>query len=169
MQLVASIRPENVDPEFMPVDYAQYKLRRAVRAIVFDDGRVALIRVGKHGYYMLPGGGVDEDEEAKASLMREVAEELGCTVRIGKLVGAVETYIDRWQQRQIDNCYIVYKIGTAPHAQTEFEREEGHEVIWAGDLEEAIDLLADAHPDNRDGKLVQARDLIFLKRAQRLL
>ena len=40
--------------------------RHAVRVVLLDDiGQVAVIYVNKHGYYKIPGGGVETGEDLK--------------------------------------------------------------------------------------------------------
>jgi 8-oxo-dGTP pyrophosphatase MutT (NUDIX family) len=163
MKMLASIRPEDVDPTSPHFDYSTYKTRTAGRAIIFDGDNVALIHVSKHGYYMLPGGGV-EDEDIPVALAREIMEEMGCTADIEKEVGTIEVYFDRWQQVQTDHCFTARKTGdNGTVTLTGHEIEEGFETIWADSLAEAIRLVTESRPQERDGKLVQARDLLFLK------
>lgn len=163
MRLLATIRPEDVDPQAVPADYAAYAPRRAGRAIMFDGDKICLIHVGAHGYYMLPGGGV-EDEAVDAALTREIMEETGCEATIGQEIGSIETYFDRWQQKQTDYCYAARKVGNAqPITSTVFEKSEGHSVVWAKDITDAIKLIGAANPQARDGQLIKARDLLFLK------
>lgn len=168
MQLLATIKPEDVDGDSPSFDYKAFGPRIAARAIVFDDKKIALIYISEHNYYMLPGGGVDEDD-LRTGLVREILEELGCEIDITGEVGSTDVYIDRWQKRQTDYCYTARKAGgskvTAP---TDFEIEEGHEVVWASSLKEAIKLVGSAKPKNRDGKLVRARDLVFLESVQHM-
>ncbi len=167
MKLLARIRSIDVDPSVLPGDYASYKSRMAGRAIIFDDHKVALIHVQKSGYYMLPGGGLD-GENIEAGLAREVREELGCTIELVRSLGAAEVYFDRWRQKQTDHCFVAWKIGAcAPAALTDFERDEGYQAIWAPTLQGAIALVEAAVPAALDGKMVRARDLLFLKAAAR--
>ncbi len=164
MKLLASICPEDVDPASPHFDYSTFAQRTAGRVVLFDGERVALIHVSKHSYYMLPGGGVDKDEDMFVALRREVMEEIACEAKIEHEVGSVELYFDRWQQKQVDYCYIARKIGEPTKtAHTDFEKQEGHKTVWASSLAEAIRLVEDSMPEERDGKLVRARDLLFLK------
>src|SRR6185312_14016069 len=163
MKLLATIKPEDVDGNSPAFDYTTFKPRTAVRAIVFDDTKVALIRVGKQGYYMLPGGGV-ENEEIITGLRREILEELGCEIEITGELGSVVTYMDRWSKKQTDYGYVAKKIGDAAGiARTAFESSEGHEIVWAAKLAEATRLVETATPQSRDGKLVRTRDLLLLR------
>ncbi|KAA0205648.1 hypothetical protein EDM68_04920 [Candidatus Uhrbacteria bacterium] len=60
MKLLATIDPENLGPG-LPDGWRE---RRASRAVVFDEkDRVAFLFVSKHGYYKLPGGGIEEGED----------------------------------------------------------------------------------------------------------
>lgn len=166
MKLLATIKPEDVDDTAPKFDYSAFKPRTAARAIIFDGSKVALIRINQHGYYMLPGGGV-EDEDMIDGLKREILEEIGCNIHITGEVGSTTIYMDRWSQKQMDYCYLAEKVRTiANTARTDFEIQEGHEVIWTFNLAEAIRLVEAARPQHRDGKLVRTRDLLFLKTAQ---
>jgi 8-oxo-dGTP pyrophosphatase MutT (NUDIX family) len=163
MKLLASIHPEDVDSEAPQSDYATFSERQAGRAIIFNGDKVCLIYVGAHDYYMLPGGGI-EDEDIPTALAREIMEEAGCEATVEDEVGSIEVYFDRWQQKQVDFCYTAQKVGSDQKASaTDFEKSEGHEVVWADDLTEAIRLVENAEPKERDGKMVKARDLMFLK------
>jgi 8-oxo-dGTP pyrophosphatase MutT (NUDIX family) len=161
--MLATLKPADVDPNASQFDYDSFKSRIAARTIVFDDNKVALIYIRKHNYYMLPGGGIDDNDIA-AGLSREIMEELGCKVEIMNEIGTIEIYFDRWKQKQTDHCYIARKISDDKDiSRTDFEIEEGHDVIWVPSLGEAIKLVKDASPENRDGKLVRSRDLRFLE------
>jgi 8-oxo-dGTP pyrophosphatase MutT (NUDIX family) len=169
MKLLATFKAKDVDLDAPDFDYASFKPRSAIRAIVFDGDKVALIYVKEHGYYMLPGGGLENNEDVHAGLSREIVEELGCEIVITGEVGCIEVYFDRWSQRQTDYCYTSNKMGeTTEKSLTDFEIKEGHDVVWVEDIQTAIKLVANVHPKNLDGKLVQARDLLFLKSVEKL-
>lgn len=168
MKLLATLKADDVEPNAPHFDYDSFTPRRAARAIVFNGDKIALIHVKEHNYYMLPGGGLEDDENPQDGLIREVAEELGCVVEIIDEVGSVEVYFDRWSKKQTDYCYITKRLNETEKALTDFELEEGHNVIWADSLQAAMELLEGADPLNRDGKLVRARDLLFLKQTEKL-
>lgn len=57
-------------------------------AIIRDDhGRVLISRRSDSGWFNLPGGGVESHESAPEGLVREVREETGLEVAIGRLIG----------------------------------------------------------------------------------
>ena len=163
MQLLATLKASDVEDNPPDIDYDSFGLRTAARAIVLDDSKVALIHVSKFDYYMLPGGGVNK-RNIEAGLRREILEELGCSIDITGEVGTIAVYNDRWKWKQTDYCYTAKKLeGARELARTTFEIEEGHVVVWADNLMSAVRLVENAHPVNRDGKLVRARDLLFLQ------
>lgn len=110
MKLLATLKAEDVEPNAPHFDYDSFIPRRAARAIVFDGDKVALIHVKEHDYYMLPGGGLEDDENPQDGLIREVTEELGCIVEIIDEVGSVEVYFNRWSRIQTDYCYITKRV-----------------------------------------------------------
>jgi len=162
MKILASIHPEDVDPSVAPMDYSIFKARPAGRAIVFDGLKVALIKVGKRSYYMLPGGGLGNDD-LRTGIAREILEELGAEVKLDREVGMIETFFDRWKQKQVDYCFTAHLDASRQTNLTDFEVEEGHEIVWVSDINEAIKLVEAAKPQQVDGKLVRARDLQFLQ------
>ncbi|HEX5535391.1 MAG TPA: NUDIX domain-containing protein [Actinomycetales bacterium] len=64
-----------------------------VGAIVHDDGRLLLVRRANPpaaGTWTIPGGKVEAGEDDATAVVREVAEETGLVVEVGRLVGQVE-------------------------------------------------------------------------------
>lgn len=57
-------------------------MRKAVRAIVFKDNQLLVIKRNKFGtvYYTLPGGGIGVGESAEQALRRELEEETGIKI-----------------------------------------------------------------------------------------
>jgi 8-oxo-dGTP pyrophosphatase MutT (NUDIX family) len=68
-----------------------FKIRAA--ALIVRDGRVLLNSLrGPDEPWMLPGGTGEFGETAEATLRRELREELGVDVRVGRLVWVVEHF-----------------------------------------------------------------------------
>ncbi|MET8760930.1 NUDIX hydrolase [Lentzea sp. NPDC004782] len=67
---------------------------RCVGAVVHDsNGRLLLVRRANppgEGMWSIPGGRVEPGETDEAAVTREVAEETGLSVTVGRLVGSVE-------------------------------------------------------------------------------
>jgi ADP-ribose pyrophosphatase YjhB (NUDIX family) len=66
-----------------------------VRAAVFTNGRVLMVRERSDGCWSLPGGYADINERPSAMVAREVREESGYIVRARRLVGVYESNHDR--------------------------------------------------------------------------
>ncbi len=54
--------------------------RNAVRAIIIHDGRIALAKSMKEGFYKFPGGGIEKGESHTDALIRETLEETGLKI-----------------------------------------------------------------------------------------
>lgn len=67
------------------------KLFRKARAVIFKDGKLLIIKViwknGKPDEYVFPGGGVDEGETIKETVIRESFEEYGAVIEPIKYLG----------------------------------------------------------------------------------
>ncbi|HIM37825.1 MAG TPA: NUDIX domain-containing protein, partial [Dehalococcoidia bacterium] len=79
------------------------RLRPGASAIIYGETKdyVLLTRRTDNGRWCLPGGGMDPGESAAEACAREVVEETGLIVRVGKLVGVYTT----------PNMVIVYADG----------------------------------------------------------
>ena len=73
--------------ELFTIDLKNYKengtvgKRPSVRGIIIKDGKIAMMYSLKYDYYKLPGGGIEEGEELRDTLVREVKEESGLVVK----------------------------------------------------------------------------------------
>lgn len=76
MKLLAKFDAENYGSDWWTF------FREAVRAIIVKDGKIALVRSEKEGYYKFPGGGIEPNESHVQALIREVQEETGLRVKL---------------------------------------------------------------------------------------
>ena len=81
------------------------RIRLGCSAVIFDDARekVLLTKRADNGLWCLPGGGVDPGESVEETIIREVREETGLTIRVLRLAGV---YSD-------PNWLVVYNKETA--------------------------------------------------------
>ncbi len=169
MELLNEIYNKDVTGE-QTVTSIAYDIRKASRSIVSNkSSQIALLYVSKHKYHKLPGGGVENTENIKETLKREVMEEVGVNILIGDEIGAIIEYRDEFRQLQISYCFFSKVVGevTTPNF-TESELVNGFELKWVT-LDEAITLLSNDNPDDYVGKFIKKRDLIFLNRAKELI
>ena len=93
----------------------------AAYAIVEDDGgRVLLTRRRESSDWVLPGGSVEEQEAPWEALVREVAEETGLDVAVGRLVGV---YAKR-RERDLVFVFTASPIGGELRTSDERDRVE---------------------------------------------
>jgi len=152
-------------------DYKTYTTRKAARAIVLDDlNQVALLKVGNHNYYKLPGGGIEEGEDKIEALHRELAEELGCKAEVIDEIAEITQYLDQKKLVQTSYCYLAKQIGerTTPDF-TEEELADGFEIRWAKDINEAITLVENSQTDDYSGQSIVKRDLVLLIAAREMI
>lgn len=60
--------------------------RMSVGVMIFHRGKLLIVEPTYEVHYLIPGGGVDENESPKRAAEREIKEELGLDVEIGRLL-----------------------------------------------------------------------------------
>lgn len=96
----------------------------AVKAVVEDRGKILILRnrMGEYGgkaEWELPGGLIEMGEDLELGLLREVREETGLAVRVGKFIVAHQYWRKnfyfrdgrKFDARIIELVYICKKIG----------------------------------------------------------
>ncbi len=131
-------------------DYKDYRtdgtvgIRPSVRGLIIKDGKLAFVYSRKYDFYSIPGGGIDEGETHKDTLIREVREETGLEV----IEDSIREYgmVIKKEKGMIDDLFIqehyfylcdVYEGSTAQKLEA-YEAEAEFELRWA-DPESAIE------------------------------
>lgn len=164
MELLLEIKDKEI-----PVEKS-YKTRTAARAILFDKNNlVPLLFNSKHNYHKIPGGGIDDGENQKQALIREVLEEVGSTFEITGEVGKIIEYKSEMNELQTSYCYLgkVISKGLGTNY-TEKEVNDGFQMVWLP-FDEAISTIENNKPTNYEGSFIQKRDLRFLQKAQEII
>ena len=106
----------------------------AVGAIVFDDaGRVLLVRRGRppaEGRWSVPGGAVEVGEELRQACAREVREETGLEVEVGRLCEVVER-VTRDPQGRVRYHYVILDYAARVRAGAARAADDCAEIRWA--------------------------------------
>lgn len=170
MKNLLTIKEQDIVPDCPVIDTSTFRKRGAARAVLLDDnGLVYLLNVSKHGYHKLPGGGIDDGEDIKQAMERELMEEVGCKADILAELGTVIEYrnYDGGGLEQTSYCYLAKQVGEqVASALEEGELAEGMFEVKAESIDDAIALLSQDKPDNLEGKFIQKRDIAFLEAAK---
>jgi 8-oxo-dGTP diphosphatase len=125
MNPILIINPNSIDVD----NVSEYQTRFAARGVVFDENKnVALLPVGAHSYYKLPGGGIDDSEDKVTAFRRECLEEIGTDVEVIDELGSIVEYRNDKSLVQTSYCYIANAIGERQKPSfTERELKNGFE------------------------------------------
>lgn len=151
-------------------DYSNWRVRHVVKSVLFNDkGQIALIYTGAYDVYKLPGGGFEEEEDMIAAFDREIIEETGCKAKRTHDLGV---FIERRNERktfQILYCFISEVLEAGEPHFDETEQQEGHSLIWADDIDKAIELISLNKSERYGDKYIRIRDLATLEKAKEIL
>ena len=97
----------------------QGRLVPACDAVIFDATRekVLLTRRSDNGQWCLPGGSMDPGESASECCAREVLEETGLVISVGRLIGVYSTphriteYADGNRKQALDLVFEAVRVG----------------------------------------------------------
>lgn len=167
MKLLAELSDKDINNGGVERFNKPYTLRKATRAVLFNDkNEIAFQFVSKHNYHKLPGGGINEGENIIEGLKREVREETGCEdLEIVKELGVIVEYRNKIDILQISYCYLAKVKGSisAPQWDTE-EIKDKHQSLWLP-IDKAIEFLKSDKTNDYQGQFIIKRDLIFLEEA----
>lgn len=121
-------------------------------AIVNEEGKLFLARRGENaknerGKWETPGGGLEFGEKLEESLIREIQEEYGCTIKIVDQLGVFDHSIPEEKQHWVAISYLCKIVDGEP---TILEPHKCSEIGWFN-LEEidALELSLTAQHDIR--------------------
>ena len=123
-----------------------YRPRPTAFGLVFEDGKLACVRVdrGEGSYFDLPGGAVDGDETEEQAVVREFLEETGMTVRPLTRIAEASQYFRKSDGEPINNIggfWIAEQLSLDPSAKVEVD----HELVWLDPHDALANLRHDAH------------------------
>ena len=149
--------------------------RQIVRAIVFDnDGYFYFVRVdrdddfGRAVYIETAGGGVEEGEDLKIAILRELQEELGVNVDVLCKIGIVSDYYNLIHRHNINNYYLCRALSFGDKHMTDDEIHQFHLSTIKLTYDEAVAEYEKGR-ETPLGRIVYNRELPILLRAKEIL
>lgn len=110
--------------------------RHAIRAVIFKDGKILMVRTNK-GDYKFPGGGAEKGESHEETLFREVVEETGYVLKEvkNKIGQIVELRYDDSSENtifQMTSHYYICEITGEKILKNldQYEADLGFEELW---------------------------------------
>ena len=125
----------------IPKDNNSWVSRPTGKVILINaNNEIALIGNRVHDFFMLPGGGINEDETIEEGLIRECLEETGYIVSLTSYVGHTESFRNRNSRYSTTYCYTAQPISFQGQSLTDSEKEIGVYVKWIP-LDEVLALF----------------------------
>ncbi|WP_312648484.1 NUDIX hydrolase [Aminipila sp.] len=136
-----------------------------VRVVIFDDEKKILMVRQHHedkDIWMVPGGAIEENEDARQAAVREVKEETGLDVEIEKMIWHVEEVSETRGQRFVNFflakvCGGALELGYDPEL---FGQEQVMKEVKFVSKEE-LKELNNVYPDYLRGELWDFMDYFF--------
>lgn len=130
------------------------------RAIIVDNGKILLSYESKTGFYMSPGGSLEEGETNEECVTRELAEEAGYTTEVISPFITVNEYC--YDTLYISRYFICRVTGTCERALTETEQFKGMEPQWV-DIDKAEKLFSEYKKHTPDKESLYLREYTVIR------
>ena len=122
----------------------QYKIWNGASAIVIKDNHVLMVRTKNSNSWSVPSGGVEANETAKETCIREILEETGYVAKIIKELHTKKTII---QDYKVTTQYYLCEI-TGGEILYHDPDEEIEEISWKNSSD--ISALLLTYPEDRE-------------------
>lgn len=107
-----------------------FKLR--ANGIIIKDNKILVVMINNSGFYCLPGGHVELNEDSKTAVVREVLEETGVNVSSDKLIAIAENFFPGVNSNRMHEIGIYYTLKTDDEIEfkdhTKIENDKGKET-----------------------------------------
>ncbi len=115
------------------------KSRTACRAVIINEGKILLSYEKNTNQWMIPGGGLEENEKEKQCCIREVEEETGAVIAISKCKLEIDEYYKDW--KWVNKYFLGKIVGTTAKRLTQKEEKVGMEPRWVS-IDEIIKIFS---------------------------
>ena len=175
-EILMTLYDKDIFPNTPNVTDVVWKDRPTVKVVLFNEqNEIALLGNKINDFFLLPGGGIEDNESALDGIIRECREETGCEIEIQDALGITEDFRLRDSKHCISFGYSAKVISCGTPAPTEGEANIGAYVKWLS-LPEAMELFRLQEEKVRAGEVRfyntcfnTIRDSLFIRRAQDLV
>ena len=122
------------------------KTRAGSRAVILRDGKILLSHETVSGWWLIPGGGLEEGETPEECCIRETEEETGFIVKPLRQFLTMKEYYEEYCY--ISHYFVCEVTGSGQMRLTDAEKRRGLEPQWIP-LQEAVKLFSH-HQDYAD-------------------
>ena len=106
-------------------EFGKFKFR--VCGILQHDDKYLTVKINNNGFYCLPGGHVELDEDTDSAVLREMQEELGYPIKIKRLIAVNQNFFKTKQGKpfhEIGFYYICEAVNKSDVCANDYIREE---------------------------------------------
>lgn len=139
------------------------KIRIACRGICFSNNKIVLSLLKKYNMYMIPGGGLEQNETLEECVEREVEEETGYIVKAKDCFLVINEYYEEYKYiSYYFLCDVINDYGNISLTDEESDLDLSCNLL---DLDEIINIFR-KHNDYKDFELKRG---IYLREYNALL
>lgn len=131
------------------------------RLLIISNDYVLVTKKKVDDYVFLPGGHVEYNEGVKTTIIRELQEEMGADVEVGKFIGVLEKSFENKDKGAYHELNFIFigKLKGQDYPQTPESLEDAQEVKWIpiNELRKAnllpsqmIDIINDYKKSNQE-------------------
>ncbi|MBE5793104.1 MAG: NUDIX domain-containing protein [Clostridiales bacterium] len=114
-------------------------VRAGCRGIVLRGDEMLISHELNSGWYLIPGGGLEDGETLEACCLREIEEETGVIARVEKPLLCLREHYEDWLF--ISYYFLCSPTGQRKQALTEAEARRGLVAEWM-DLQKALEIFS---------------------------
>jgi len=144
MNYIISLTDKDIFPNKEIAPVSEWAPRKTVKIIIQnEEGKIAMVTNPIHNFFLLPGGGIDGDEDVFSSADRESREEALCSIIDPVEFGVTEEWRTR-DKKHYETFGIFAHEGVADTAdtRTEDEKKNNLTVAWFSPEEAGIKLAS---------------------------
>src|SRR5262245_4686014 len=115
-------------------NFGEKQIRPSARAAVVHNNEILLLKDKSDPAmerYVFPGGGIEFTESARDALRREIKEEVGVDLDVGRFLGCIEQAFAHWKLGQLHDISLFFLVEvSADQKKKILSQEERYVCCW---------------------------------------